>query len=253
MDNILTNSGLTDIRDQIFGYFNCETLEICHEVFANKYGEDWDFWLEKLILVQGIRECGKKILPGSYPGWNKAVKKFVKMASLNDLKEVEESLKGLLEDFWQRWPLHYAAGKGHVKLMELLFHTDLNINERRVDIYEHTPFTLACQNGQREIVNLMITSSKKYGIDLNAGDSGGWTGLFHACWRGNTKIVKLIVENRTKYGINIQQETNSGYTALKFVNCRIDVCHSDVKASFEELKDILEKAISADNETQSTV
>ena len=255
MENILTNSGLIDIRDQIFGQLDCKTLKNCREVFAQKYGEDWDLWLEKLILVRWILEFGYKeneygqIVIEIIPGLDKAVKKFSKMASLNDLNQVEESLKGLLEDFYERWPLHYAAWKGHVKLMELLFLTDLNINERRAG---STPFIRACEIGQREIVKLMITSSKKYGIDLNAGGNGGRTGLMRACWRGHTKIAKLIVENRSKYGINIQQETNSGRTALKIVNLKIDFGHLDKKASFEEMKDILEKAISEDNETQST-
>ena len=101
MENILRNPGLIDIREQIFGYFNCETLEICREVFAKKYGEDWDLWLERLILVQQIHEFGdtpirrRRTLKDILPGWNKAVKKFVKNASLIDLIEVKGSMKGL--------------------------------------------------------------------------------------------------------------------------------------------------------------
>ena len=101
MENILTNSGLIHIREQIFGYFDQKTLKNCREAFAQKYGEDWDLWLERLILVQCIFEFGDKeillaeqtkwrygrllsrtILRDVVPGWDKAVKKFVKMASL---------------------------------------------------------------------------------------------------------------------------------------------------------------------------
>ena len=111
----MTNTGLIDIRDQIFGQLDHKTLKNCREVFAQKYGEDWDLWLEKLILVKYILEFGYKeneygqIVIEIIPGLDKAVKKFSKMASLNDLNQVEESLKGLLEDFYERWPLHYAA------------------------------------------------------------------------------------------------------------------------------------------------
>ena len=33
-DNILSNPGLIDNRQQIFGYFDHETLEVCLEVFT---------------------------------------------------------------------------------------------------------------------------------------------------------------------------------------------------------------------------
>ena len=72
------------------------------------------------------------------------------MATKNDLNEIKESLKGLLEDRFPvlYTPLHYAAINGNVKLMELLFLTDLNINERRGRTRRagSTPFILACDN-----------------------------------------------------------------------------------------------------------
>ena len=54
----MSNPGLIDIREQIFGHFNCKTLEICREVFANRFGEELDSWLERLILIQQISEFG---------------------------------------------------------------------------------------------------------------------------------------------------------------------------------------------------
>ena len=93
MEEILSNPGLIHIREQIFGHFDCKTLEICQEVFAKRYGEDWDSWLERLILIQHIFEFGDT----NVPGWNKAVKKFVKLASLNDLNEVKGSIKGSIK------------------------------------------------------------------------------------------------------------------------------------------------------------
>ena len=100
MEHILSNPGLIDIREQIFGHFDQKTLEICREVFANRFGEDWDSWLERLILVQRILEFGNKFkmkdekqtFTDFVSGWDKAVKKFGKMASLKDLNEVNGSL-----------------------------------------------------------------------------------------------------------------------------------------------------------------
>ena len=62
----------------------------------------------------------------------------------------------------------------------------------------------------------------------------------------------MMIENR-KHGINIEQETIDGRTALKVVNDRIELAEEgrgeDI-ATFKELKDILEEAISADNVPQ---
>ena len=182
------------------------------------------------------------------------------MASLKDLDEVKGSLKGLSNRANRYFPFHRAAKKGHLKLMELLLYTDLNINKGDVrdtsglGYTGNTPFIESCQEGHTEIVKLMVTSSKEFGIDLNASNFNGWTGLMFACQRGHTEIVKLMIENRTKFRINIQQENNSGHTPLKIVNKRIKYARGGFKkASFKELKDILEEAYSADNEPQPTL
>jgi len=259
MENILTNSGLIHIRVQIFGYLDHKTLKNCREAFAKRFGEDW-YLCERLVLVQSLLEFGDKVKYGIsfeknlrdfIPGWDKAVKKFDKMASLNDLYEVIGSLKVYVEDKKVDvadlyMPLHFAACKGHVKVMELLLHTDLNINER-VD-RGLTPFIIACLNGHTEVVNLMITSSKEYGIDLNACCDRGWTVFFLACLKPHMEIVKLMVEKRTQYEINIHQKTRSTdfgdgiRTAWKTVNYRFKYCSKENKASFKELKRILKKA-----------
>jgi len=260
MENILTNSGLIHIRVQIFGYLDHKTLKNCREAFAKRFGEDW-YLCERLVLVQSLLEFGDKVKYGIsfeknlrdfIPGWDKAVKKFDKMATLNDLYEVIGSLKVFVD--YKYSPLHFAAYKGYVKLMELLLHTDLNINE---GICGFTPFIVACWNGHIEVVNLMITTSKEYGIDLNACSDHGWTGFFQACLKPHTEIVKLLVGNRTKYGINIHQKTRppgeAPRTAWKIVNGRFQHCSKENKASYKELKRILKKAYLEDKKPQPKV
>ena len=144
--------------------------------------------------------------------------------------------------------------KGYVKLMELLLHTDLNINEINDGGVGRAPFIEACDAGRTEIVNLMITVSKEHGIDLNASNYYGDTALIYAIVEDRTEIAKLMIENRAKYGINIQQENDNGDNALYFVNEKIKYGYDEEKkASFKELKAILEEAISADNESQPSV
>ena len=225
MENIFTNSGMIHIREQIFGYFDHKTLKNCREVFAKKFGEDWDLWLERLILVKCLLESDfYEDFNDMVPGWDKAVKKFDKMASLNDLNEV----KGSLEDFNYSdycGILLYAAEEGHVKLMELLLYTDLDINEED-DYYGTTPFIEACKSGQTEIVDLMITGSKKYGIDLNAAEyecyeyDRNLTGLMYACQGGKTEIVNLMITASKEYDIDLnEREEGTGFTAF-IIACR---------------------------------
>ena len=115
----------------------------------------------------------------------------------------------------------------------------------------------ACFEGHEEVVNLMLTSSIEYDIDLNARNHYGCTGLIVACDKGHTEIAKLMIENRTynrtKYGVNIQQKTNNGRTALYVVNEEIKYTYGkskEKKESFKELLKILEEAISTDNESE---
>ena len=106
LDNILSNPGLIDIRDQIFGYFDHETLEVCCEVFAQRFGGDWDVWLKRLASIQYMVEFGNKMVEGKavkdfIPGWYKGVKKFSNMASLKDLNEVKGIIEKTFEFAWK--------------------------------------------------------------------------------------------------------------------------------------------------------
>ena len=218
-------------REHIFGYFDLKTLKNCREAFAEKYGEDWDLWLERLMLIQDIFEHAEVMEYGiflrSIPGLDKATKKFGKMASLNDLNEIKKLLELVLEDdsgmrhvMCKYNPLSYVAMKGYVKLMELLLHTDLNINEINDGRVGRAPFIEACDAGRTEIVNLMITVSKEHGIDLNAKWSFHFrTGLMVACINGHKEIVNLMITASKEYGIDLNASNRFGWTGF-FYACQ---------------------------------
>ena len=203
----MSNPGLIDIRDQIFGYFDHETLEVCCEVFAKRFGEDWNAWLKRLASIQYMVEFGNKMVEGKavkdfIPGWYKGVKKFGNMASLKDLNEVICSMKELLKFFGEDYdhhPVYLIVRIGHVKLMELLFHTDFDMNQSEY----YNPFFAACSYYHTDLVNLMINSSKDFGIDLNARKDNGETGFMIARRYGCTEIVTLMVNASQEFDINI--------------------------------------------------
>ena len=246
MENIFTNSGLIDIREQIFGYLDQKTLKNCREVFAKEFGEEWDSWLERFILIQFILDFGDEKVDYKYmevlikdlvPGWKKAVQKFGIAASLTDLDEVKGSLKRLFieEKIMKRWdasPLHSVAEHHgqHLKLMEFLLYTDSDINE---EIVCYTPFIEACRKGHTEIVNLMITSSKKFGIDLNYGNN--LTGFMHACSSGRVDIVKLMITSSKEFGIDLNARDDNGRTGFMWacIMCRTKVVKLMINLSKE--------------------
>ena len=220
LDNILSNPGLIDIRDQIFGYFDHETLEVCCEVFAQRFGGDWDVWLKRLTSIQCMIEFGDKMVAYSrrktvkdfIPGWDKGVKSFGNMASLKDLNEVKGSMRGLLDLRGCCGRVHFpphVIANGHVKLMELLCHTDFDFKR----CYCH-PLIVACRKGSTEIVNFLVRSSKEFGIDLNARNDDGETGFMRACYYGQTEIVKLMINSSKEFGIDLNVRNVNGDTGF---------------------------------------
>ena len=103
----------------------------------------------------------------------------------------------------------YSFGRiGKIKLMIELSIKYARHNDGR------TPFLETCSNGHPETVKLMIESSTKYDIDVNARDNNGDTALHLA----RTKNVEIIMKHWEKIGIDIKTENNMGQTALDVVN-----------------------------------
>ena len=132
MELIMRNQGLWHIPEQIFGYLNYETVEICRKV-----SELWNESLEKMALVKFIQEFGdRKVLRRDdtkmstiIPEWKKAVKAYGAKSSIEDLQEIKDSLGKFLDETG-KWksaflkPAHQAAEIGALKLLEffLAFH-----------------------------------------------------------------------------------------------------------------------------------
>ena len=238
MDYVLSNEGLIHIREQIFGYLDFHTITDCRKVFKKRYGEVWDSWSKKFCLIQYFLQLGNLpvnvdddvILKDVIPKWCKAVKKFGNMASLEDLKEVNGSLQRLFfpeamkfDEFdCRHFPIYVAAELGHLKLMELLLLTDYDFNQRLVYKssfyphlgYETTPFIGACQEGNIEIVKVMINSSEKLDIDLKVRDDYGQTGFTAACWKGHTEIANLMIQSSKVLGTDLDVRGALGYTGF---------------------------------------
>ena len=220
MENITSNYGLLHLSEQIFGYLNHETLEVCRKVSRH-----WDELLERPSHVKYLEEFGDEkieveVVPlycssaalievpvkDFMPGWNKAVKNFVKTASLEDLKEVKESMERYLKDWKDKnlpYPVHYAVKHGALKLMQLFFLTEYDFSNNFVLHY-------ACVVDQTELVKLMILSSRELGIDLNKKNENGYTAFRMAVLFGKTEIARLMIQSSKEFGIDLDAGDGRG-------------------------------------------
>ena len=206
METILSNEGFLHLVEHIFGYLDHETIEICRRV-----SNHWDGLLERLSLVKYLLEFGdKKIEEDIIPGWKKATNIFAKTASIEDLKEVKESIEYLVQDKCCEYLVHYAAEIGALKLMQLFLHTECDFNQVMPGF--GTPLHFACMHDNMEMVKLMILSSRKFGIDLNARTTTGSTPFRVAALTGKIQIVKLMIQLSTEFDIDLNAGSGHGRT-----------------------------------------
>ncbi|EDO03980.1 hypothetical protein SS1G_06462 [Sclerotinia sclerotiorum 1980 UF-70] len=103
-------------------------------------------------------------------------------------------------------PLHWAALKGHLKIVEILkrqgaeIHT---INEKHC-----TAFLLATVNGHIEVVKFLYEHGAD--ADIHTASNNGWTPLYAASYNGHIEVIKFLY----MHGADIHTPDNNGWTPL---------------------------------------
>ena len=111
-------------------------------------------------------------------------------------------------------PLHYAAYKGHKKVVVLLIAKGAGVNAKS-DSDGGTPLHEAAYNGQKEIVKLLI--AKK--ADVNAQGEDEATPLHFAALGGHKEVAEILIAN----GAAVNANRNDGATPLAIA---IDLKHT---------------------------
>ena len=162
---------------------------------------------------KGVQDNPKKKVIDLIPKWNQVFGFVAIDASLEDLREIIDSLEALLED--DKCPVfvaHKAAENGSLKLLQVFLDEGLvDFNARQhSDANRETPLHIACEHGRTEVVKQLILASNEHGIDLNAKDElFGQTPFLVACYHGNTEIMKLFIDSSEEYGIDLNCSTKS--------------------------------------------
>ena len=74
--------------------------------------------------------------------------------------------------------------------------------------YGKTPFHMVCQNGQDDMVEIIMKNSAKLDIDLNGKDNTGMTAFHYACRNGHAKIAEMLVKNSAEFNIDLNGISN---------------------------------------------
>merc|ERR1711860_102095 len=116
--------------------------------------------------------------------------------------------------------------------MEFILRTSFDMNTKAHN--GRTAWHWACEYGQTETAQLLIKSSRGFGIDLNAKNNYGRTGLHWAWYYGKTETVQMILKNWKEFGIDIKAQDNQGQTALDLINHRQGGIWNRIKKMLED-------------------
>ena len=93
----------------------------------------------------------------------------------------------------------------------------LNYSDQKIDLntrgnHGQTALMLACHNGHKDVVQLLLNCSDK---DIeNTRDNVGWTAFMWACFYGKKDIVQSLL-NCSDRNIQLKTRSYDGYTALQ--------------------------------------
>ena len=137
-----------------------------------------------------------------------------KATSNNDIEslryycEIEKIDPNSLSIYLDRTPLHIAAEKGYLPIIEYLIE-DQHVTLNKPNMKGYTEMHLACINNNIKVLEFL----SHHGCNIEQLDIEGNTCLLLACREGNIDIVKYLIE---KLSAKVDIHNQNGFNALHF-------------------------------------
>ncbi|XP_055848105.1 ankyrin-3-like isoform X2 [Episyrphus balteatus] len=125
-------------------------------------------------------------------------------------------------------PLHYACENGDFEIVKVLLKNGANVSFKTTEGL--TPLHFACKNGNVETIDILLNSN----ADINARANNSLTPLYMAVENSHREAAKILME----HGAPINDEYGNGETVL---SCAVDKCLPII------VKDILQNCPDGNN------
>ena len=162
----MDNLNFWHIRNHIFGCQHHETVLNCRRV-CKFWNKSLERLMERMAYVKLLQDFGDRDVENTNEkvstyilGWQEAVKEYKAIASIDDLREVTNSLFGITlrtsDDKCCEYPVHKAARIGALKLIKLFLSTSYNMNTQ--DQVGFKAWQWAEYHGKKEVADFIIAS-----------------------------------------------------------------------------------------------
>ena len=128
-----------------------------------------------------------------------------------------EAFKTALEDVniknqSEETAFHLACNNGDLNIVQLLLkNTDLEIDfNAKEKCQGFTAFHFACKQGHFDVVKVLVENATALSLDINAKCKMGNTGFQYAGGNGFSDIVKILMENAALFGIDLNAKDDFG-------------------------------------------
>jgi len=102
-------------------------------------------------------------------------------------------------------PLHYAAGYGYLDVVKLLVSKSAAVNAKTKN--GSTPVSYAASQNRVDIVKFLMEK----GADVTATEVDGYNILHHSAWEGSKEMIELFISK----GVPVDAQTKTGRTPLQ--------------------------------------